>query len=281
MKAYSEVHPIREYIHCCKASDEKIILVPTMGHLHKGHASLIELAKSLGRRVIVSIFVNPLQFNQETDFTGYPRTLDSDIELLRSYNIDAVFTPNAESLYPDGIQLAPKIIIPVLSKEFDGHYRPGHFEGVCTVVCKLFNILTPDIAVFGNKDYQQLLIIQRMVRDLNFNIDIIAGETVREPDGLAMSSRNTLLSVEQRELAKHLYTHLNQVKLQFSLGNISSLEDSARSQLKQIGMKVEYLNIRDAVNLQPINSNTKNVVVLAAAWLGNTRLIDNILFPLP
>ena len=281
MKVYSESELIREHINLWKSNGEKIVLVPTMGHLHKGHASLIELAKSLGQRVLVSIFVNPLQFNQESDFTRYPRTLESDIEQLLTLNVDAVFTPSTESLYPHGIQSAPKIIIPELTEEFDGHYRPRHFEGVCTVVCKLFNILTPDVVVFGNKDYQQLLIIRRMVDDLNFNIDIVAGNTERESDGLAMSSRNTRLTPDQRVVAKHLYINLEQVKTHFSPSEVLSLESSARTNLEAVGMTVEYFSIRDAVNLQPINNSTKNVVVLTAAWLGDTRLIDNILFPMP
>jgi pantoate--beta-alanine ligase len=281
MKVYSESSPIREHINAWKSKGEKIILVPTMGHLHKGHASLIELATSLGQHVLVSIFVNPLQFNQESDFTHYPRSLESDIEQLHTLNVDAVFTPSTESLYPHGIQSAPKIFIPELTEEFDGHYRPGHFEGVCTIVCKLLNILTPDIAVFGNKDYQQLLIIRRMVNDLDFNIDIVAGKTEREPDGLAMSSRNTHLNPHQRALARHLYANLVRVKKQFSLNEIMSLEESARRHIEDTGMTVEYFSIRDAINLQPITNSTKNIVVLTAVWLGNTRLIDNILFPVP
>ncbi len=281
MKIYSESNHIQKHINACKSTNEKIVLVPTMGHLHKGHASLIKLAQSLGQHILVSIFVNPLQFNQENDFTHYPRTLESDIEQLNSLNVDAVFTPSAESLYPHGIHSAPKIFIPKLTENFDGHYRPGHFEGVCTIVCKLFNIVTPDIAVFGNKDYQQLLIIRRMAKDLNFNIDIISGNTEREPDGLAMSSRNAFLNSDQRVLAKHLYANLDRVKTQFSIEKISSLEESARADLTSIGMTVEYFSIRDAANLQPANNSTKNIVVLSAAWLGNTRLIDNILFPMP
>ena len=281
MKVYSDSERIREHIGSWKSNNEKVVLVPTMGHLHKGHISLIELAKSLGQRVSVSIFVNPLQFNQESDFTQYPRTLDADIEQLRKLNVDLVFTPDAESLYPAGTESATKIIIPELANEFDGHYRPGHFEGVCTIVCKLFNILTPDIAVFGKKDYQQLLIIRRMVSDLNFNIDIVAGETKRESDGLAMSSRNTHLSADQRPLASHLYANLERAKIQFSPQNIASLEQSSHSNLEKIGMIVDYFSIRDAVNLQPISNSTKDIVILSAAWLGDTRLIDNILFPMP
>jgi pantoate--beta-alanine ligase len=280
MKVYSEAIHIREHIDTWKSNKQQIVLVPTMGHLHEGHASLVKLAKSLGQRVLVSIFVNPLQFNQQSDFTRYPRTLESDIEQLRALNVDAVFTPSAESLYPHGIQAAPKIFIPELAEEFDGHYRPGHFEGVCTVVCKLFNILTPNTSVFGRKDYQQLLIIRRLVNDLNFNVEIVAGDTQREADGLALSSRNTLLNPDQRALARHLYATLERVKTQFSNAQILSLEQSAVIDLEKISMKVEYFSIRDAANLQPINKNTKNVVVLAAAWLGDIRLIDNILFPI-
>ncbi len=281
MKVYSDSELIREIIGSWKSNDEKVALVPTMGHLHQGHISLIELAKSLGQRVSVSIFVNPLQFNQESDFAHYPRTLDDDIEQLRKLNVDVVYTPNADSLYPAGTQSATKIIIPELANEFDGHYRPGHFEGVCTVVCKLFNILTPDIAVFGKKDYQQLLIIRRMVSDLNFNIDIVAGDTIREHNGLALSSRNTHLSSEQRELASHLYTNLERAKNQFSPQKIAALEQSAHSNLEETGMTVDYFSIRDAVNLQPISKNTKDIVILSAVWLGDTRLIDNVLFPMP
>ena len=278
MKVYSEAEQIRKTIYSWKDKNEKIVLVPTMGHLHEGHISLIKLAQSLGQRVIVSIFINPIQFNQESDFDRYPRTIDSDLEKLGELSVDAVYTPSSESLYPHGTQSAPKILIPVLAEEFDGLFRPGHFEGVCTVVCKLFNILSPDVAVFGNKDYQQLLIIRRLVSDLNFNINIVAGETKREADGLAMSSRNTHLTPEQRTIASHLYASLNHINTQFSMDQIHSLEQSARENLDEIGMKVEYLSIRDASNLQAINNNTNEIVVLAAAWLGDTRLIDNVLF---
>lgn len=281
MKVYSESETIRKTIHHWKLNKNKIALVPTMGHLHEGHASLIKLAQSLSQRVVVSIFVNPLQFNQEQDFIHYPRTLNADIEQLDALEVDAVFSPSTESLYPHGMPAAPKIFIPELTQEFDGLYRPGHFEGVCTIVCKLLNILTPDIAVFGNKDYQQLLIVRRMVSDLNFNIDIAAGKTERETDGLAMSSRNTLLNSDQRKLAAHLYENLAHVKSNFSIEAMSTLETAARKNLEKFGMRVEYFSIRDAVNLQPISNITKEIVVLTAVWLGDVRLIDNILFPMP
>ncbi len=280
MKVFSESKQIREPIAACKNKQEKIALVPTMGHLHDGHIALIQLAKSLAPRVIVSIFVNPLQFNQENDFTAYPRTLTSDLEKLTALDIDAVFTPQPIELYPDGIELAPKIIIPKLTAEFDGEFRPGHFDGVCTVVTKLFNILTPDIAVFGNKDYQQLLIIRRMTRDLNFNIDIVAGNTERESDGLALSSRNSHLSAAERARAANIFAILSQTKTQFSIQDIPSQEHFGTTALEKIGMNVEYFSIRDALDLQPINNTTKDIVVLTAAWLGDIRLIDNVLFPI-
>lgn len=278
MKVYSEPEHIREVIRSWKDRCEKVVLVPTMGHLHQGHTSLIEQAQALGERVIVSIFVNPIQFNQQDDFTRYPRTLESDLTLLSTLDVDAVFAPSTETLYQRGTQSALKIIVPELAQMFDGEFRPGHFEGVCTVVCKLFNITCPNIAVFGNKDYQQLLIIRRLVSELNFDIDIVAGETVREADGLAMSSRNTHLSPEQRSVANCLYTSLQRVKTDFTTDSIAELEQSAVIELENAGMKVEYFNIRDARNLQPVSQITEKIVVLSAVWLGETRLIDNILF---
>ena len=251
-----------------------------MGHLHEGHVSLIELARQKATRTVVSIYINPLQFNIEDDFKHYPRSLENDLKILNDLKVDAVFNPEDKELYPKGHQLAPLIKIPELGKEFCGQYRPGHFDGVCTVVAKLFNIVSPHVAVFGKKDYQQLLIIQRMVADLNFDLEIIAGETRRDNDGLALSSRNTHLSTQERAIAPALNNSLKRVKDNFTPTNISQQEVTAINQLESTGLKVEYLGIRDAQNLQPINNSTKNVVVLAAVWLGKTRLIDNILFPL-
>jgi pantoate--beta-alanine ligase len=251
-----------------------------MGHLHAGHLSLIEIAKTHATRVIVSIFVNPIQFNQVSDFERYPRTLEDDLKKLKSLNIDIAFTPSQNDLYPNGTSQPAKIIIPDLTEVLEGHYRPGHFEGVCTVVCKLFNIINPDIAVFGRKDYQQLLIIRRMVEDLNFNIKILAGDTQREDDGLAMSSRNSHLNHDQRQLAAHIFNVLTQTKDHFST-NVAALEQTAVSSLTQMGFNVEYFAIRDANNLQDISQHTENIVVLVAAWLGDIRLIDNLLFPMP
>lgn len=271
---------MREQIKLWRAEQETIALVPTMGHLHAGHASLIELARQNATRTVVSIYINPLQFNIEDDFKHYPRSLEDDLKILNDLKVDAVFNPEDKELYPQGHQLAPLIKIPELGREFCGQYRPGHFDGVCTVVAKLFNIVAPHVAIFGKKDYQQLLIIQRMVTDLDFDLQIIAGETQRDQDGLALSSRNTHLNAEERAIAPVLSNTLEHVKDSFSVLDIHQQEATAAQHLEKAGLKVEYLNIRDAQNLQPITNSTKNVVVLAAVWLGRTRLIDNRLFPL-
>ena len=281
MKIFSSCQGIRDHIDQYKKTQPSIALVPTMGHLHAGHISLIELAKTQAAHVIVSIFVNPLQFNEVKDYEHYPRTLDDDLEKLRPLNIDAVFTPSLDELYPHSLTHTPQIVIPELTESLEGTFRPGHFDGVCTIVCKLFNITTPTIAVFGNKDYQQLLIIQRMVQDLNFNIEIVAGDTKREADGLAMSSRNSHLNAKSRALAPYIFKILKQSQDQFSSNNVKQLEENAASALKQHGFRVEYFAFRDAQNLQAISQTTENIVVLVAAWLENTRLIDNILFPMP
>ena len=257
---------------------QKIALVATMGHLHSGHISLIEIAKKNAARTVVSIYINPLQFNDKDDFADYPRSLARDLEILENLKIDGVFKPADEALYPQGHGCAPLINIPRLSEQFCGQYRPGHFDGVCTVVAKLFNIISPHVAVFGKKDYQQLLIIQRLAAGLNFDLSIIGGETRREADGLALSSRNTHLSVEHRAIAPGLYEELKQAKHRFSGSGINAQEKTATERLQKRGLRVEYLHICDADNLQPPTDATKNIVILAAVWLGRTRLIDNILF---
>ncbi len=281
MKLFSTCKQIRAQIRQYQSQQEQIALVPTMGHLHAGHMALIELAKARANRVIVSIFINPIQFNQLNDFEHYPRTLDDDIEKLNTCDVDEVFAPDIDELYPHGTSQATKILIPNLADILEGECRPGHFEGVCTVVCKLFNIITPNIAVFGNKDFQQLLIIRHMVEALNFDIDIIAADTVRENDGLAMSSRNTLLNREQREAANKIYCTLQDTMEQFSTNTIASLEEQAKNTLENNNFRVEYFSIRDAENLQPVSKDTVKVVILAAAWLGDIRLIDNQLFTKP
>lgn len=279
MNVISDIEQIRAQVKQWRGKQNTIALVPTMGHLHAGHLSLITLAQSRTQRVIVTIFINPLQFNDAEDLAHYPRSLTADLKQLQKLNVDVVFTPQETDIYPYGIEQCPRIHIPKLSEEFCGRYRPGHFAGVCTIVAKLFNIVTPDIAVFGKKDYQQLLLIKRMAQELNYTVEIIAGDTIREPDGLALSSRNIHLSQKHRAVAPKLYQTLQEISQDFAFDRLDQLEASSQQALSQFGFKCEYLAIRDAKDLSPIKKNTKMFVVLTAAWLGSTRLIDNLLFP--
>lgn len=278
MYVVTESTQLRSLVKQWQQTQNKIALVPTMGHLHDGHMSLVNIAQSKAQKTIATIFVNPLQFNQQKDLVNYPRSLDADLQKLAAAKVDLVFAPSAGELYPRGDQLAPRIEIPRLADEFCGLYRPGHFAGVCTVVAKLFNLCSPDIAIFGEKDYQQLLIIKQLVRDLNFDIKIYAGATIRETDGLALSSRNALLGKQERSCAAQLYATLLAIKNNFSTDNLAELEDQAKSTLLAAGLRPEYLAIRDAENLLKITQLTENIVVLGAAWLGDTRLIDNLRF---
>ncbi len=281
MQVISNPEQMRAQTQQWHRQEDSVAVVPTMGQLHAGHLSLIEIAKTRAKRVVATIFVNPLQFDQAEDLARYPRDLDADLNKLQNLNIDAVFTPQTSDLYPEGLDAAPRIHIPLLEKEFCGRSRPGHFAGVCTVVAKLFNLIAPDIAVFGNKDYQQLLIIRQMVQSLNFKVTILSGDTQREPDGLALSSRNAHLNAEQRALAPQLYQILSEIPSKFQLEQIPALEKSSIQKLEQAGFRCDYFAMRDAAHLQAISLNTTNIVVLAAAWLGSTRLIDNLLFPRP
>ena len=279
MNIYTDCVQIHAQSQAWRSNKLRVALVPTMGNLHAGHMTLIKQAKAHADHVIVSIYVNALQFNQQDDYDNYPRTLSADLEKLESLEVEAVFTPSEQALYPHGLQQAPRIYMPGLADEFCGKYRPGHFEGVCTVVTKLFNITVPHVAIFGKKDYQQLLIIERLSKELCLDIEIIAGETVRENDGLAMSSRNNHLNDEQRAVAPSLHATLQRVTEEFSVEAIDKLETQAKNTLDKQGFRVEYLSIRDADTLQEASQKTSKFVVLAAAWLGSIRLIDNIVFP--
>ena len=281
MHTFSDIQKLRHQISTWRDEGKSIALVPTMGHLHEGHFSLIDIAKSHADKVIMSIFINPTQFNQSKDYEKYPRTLSSDLDSVKNLHIDAVFTPKEKDIYPNGPSNAPLIHIPELSEQFCGEFRPGHFDGVCTVVAKLFNIISPDIAVFGEKDYQQLLIIRRLVEEFHFNIAIIAGQTIRDDRGLALSSRNSHLTSDEKKIASTLINVLNNTKDEFSADSIEHLENQAIQQLENASLKVEYFSIRDARNLKPITKSTENVVVLSAIWQRDIRLIDNLLFPLP
>ena len=267
-------------------SEPNIAFVPTMGNLHAGHTHLVEIAKQHAPCVVVSIFVNPLQFGPNEDLANYPRTLDMDCEKLKAAGANIVFAPTLKEMYPDfnaaTNALGQTMIIsaPPIASELCGASRPGHFDGVATVVMKLFNIVMPQFAVFGQKDFQQLLIIRELVRQFNLPIQILAGETVREQSGLAMSSRNGYLSTTQKSAASALNQSLQHIVKQVQQGdaNFNTLEQAASKTLNSSGWQVDYVSIRSAATLLPASTEDKKLVVLAAAKIGNTRLIDNIEF---
>lgn len=279
-------------IHTCAelrsalSAHSNIALVPTMGNLHAGHIHLVKIAKQHAQCVVVSIFVNPLQFGANEDLASYPRTLDADCEKLEAAGADFVFAPAVNEMYPDfnsatnDLGQTMTITPPPIANELCGATRPGHFGGVATIVMKLFNIVQPQLAVFGKKDYQQLFIIRELVRQFNLPIEIIAGDTIREPGGLAMSSRNGYLSQAQRTEAAQLHHCLEQMVAAIQQGNtdFTGLELSAMHTLNKSGWVVDYISIRSALTLSLATIHDVDLVVLAAAKLGNTRLIDNIEF---
>jgi pantoate--beta-alanine ligase len=257
---------------------DHVAIVPTMGNLHEGHLSLVELARQHAERVVVTVFVNPTQFGEGEDFDEYPRTLKRDTQRLRKLDADVLFTPDVETVYPFGIDKATVISVPGLTRYFCGASRPGHFDGVTTVVARLFALVQPDVAVFGQKDYQQQLVIRHMTVDLSLPIRIITAPTVREADGLAMSSRNQYLSEAERAVAPQLHASLEAIgtELQDGKRNFEELEQSAWARLESAGFRPDYVAIRRAENLEPPDRDCDEIVVLAAAHLGKARLIDNI-----
>ncbi len=265
-----------------KSSQKNVAFVPTMGNLHAGHIGLVEIAKQHTKTVVVSIFVNPLQFGANEDFGKYPRTLQADCEKLQAAGADIVFAPAVEEMYPDfdgkSLHQTMTITPPPLADTLCGASRPGHFAGVATVVAKLFNIVQPDVAVFGKKDFQQLLVIKALVKQFNLPIEIIAAETTREADGLAMSSRNGYLSAEERKKAIELNQALRDVLHNISSGSrdFTGLQADAEKALRTKGWLVDYIAVRSAADLSAPQPDDKHLVVLGAAKLGNTRLIDNL-----
>jgi pantoate--beta-alanine ligase len=261
-----------------------IAFVPTMGNLHAGHIHLVEIAKQHAQCVVVSIFVNPLQFGANEDLANYPRTLKADCEKLYAAGATIVFTPSVEEMYPDfnGADLGQSMTInaPPIANELCGASRPGHFDGVVTVVMKLFNIVMPQFAVFGKKDFQQLFIIRELVKQFNLPIAIVAGETMRESSGLAMSSRNGYLTDAQKSKAAELQQSLKNIVYQIQAGNTDfvAITDTTAHALNADGWDVDYVSVRAQSSLMPATAQDKQLVVLAAAKLGNTRLIDNIDF---
>lgn len=278
MKTVSSIAELRQQITDWKQAGDKIAFVPTMGNLHQGHLSLIAKAKELADKIVVSIFVNPLQFDEQADLSAYPRTLEADIFQLESSQCDLLFTPTADVIYPQGMGLQTIITVPNMDDKLCGQNRPGHFDGVATVVFKLFNMVQADVAVFGEKDYQQLLLIKTMVNDLDLPIEIIGAETYRESSGLAMSSRNQYLTEPQCQQAAGLYQTLLSLKQQIeqSAQNFLALQQQAMIRLTELGFTPDYVDIRRADNLDLATSNDKSLRILAAARLGNARLIDNI-----
>lgn len=282
------VQSLRQQIQAWRMQGQSIAFVPTMGNLHHGHLRLVEVANQQADKVVVSIFVNPLQFTPGTDFESYPRTLQQDKEQLENLDVDLLFSPSVSTIYPQGMEESTKVIVPTLSDILCGAFRPGHFAGVTTVVSKLFNLVQPDVAVFGEKDYQQLLIIRRMTEDLCLPVRVVGVETVREPNGLAMSSRNQYLSEMERDAAASLYQILTDIvsRVRETMAGADTerhdfhdIEQQAMQQLQVQGFRPEYLKVCYADDLSdatPDTANGRDMRVLVAAWLGKARLIDNV-----
>lgn len=271
------IHTQNELIKTLKASTY-IAFVPTMGNLHEGHIKLIQEALKVTKYIVVSIFINPLQFNSEEDFKNYPRTLKEDLSILKELDIPFVFAPSEEDIL-DSVETI-EIKLPGIANDLCGKFRPGHFNGVATIVCKLFNLIQPDIAFFGKKDFQQLFLIKALVKQVNYPIEIVGIDTVRDHDGLAKSSRNILLSQEDRKKAPQLFEQLNAMKEMViqKTSTFKEIEAHALSVLNTSGWSVDYLSIRSAQSLENPVHDENQIVILGAASLGSVRLIDNIEF---
>ena len=278
MLTATTIAQVRAQVAQWRASGERVVFVPTMGNLHAGHVSLIEAARRHGKRFVASIFVNPMQFGPNEDFAHYPRTPTLDATMLSDAGCDLMFTPEVGEIYPNGADQATRVEVPGISNILCGEFRPGHFEGVATVVAKLFNIVDADVAIFGEKDFQQLTVIRRMVADLCLRVEIVGAPTVRESDGLAMSSRNQYLDDAQRKLAPAIYRQLTQAVAALRAGerNFATIEAAGRAALDGAGFRTDYFSVRDAKSLAPAQPDTRNFVVLAASRLGKARLIDNV-----
>ena len=278
MDQANSVTELRQYVQHWKDHKQSIAFVPTMGNLHAGHLSLITKGQSLCDRSICSIFVNPMQFGPNEDFNHYPRTLDADIQLLESTGCDLVYMPTASELYPQGLEKISQVIVTDLTDTFEGAHRPGHFTGVATIVAKLFNIVKPDISVFGKKDFQQYCVIRKMTQDLNLDVEIIGQETTRETSGLAISSRNQYLSEHQKTQAALIYQTLQDSAASIKAGetNFEKLEQQATRRLNAAEFDTDYFSICNTDTLKSATAKDKKLVILVAVRLGQTRLIDNI-----
>ncbi|MGY3570732.1 pantoate--beta-alanine ligase [Vibrio sp. SCSIO 43135] len=277
MQTFADISALREQIKQLKREGRKIAFVPTMGNLHEGHLTLVRKARENADVVVVSIFVNPMQFERADDLNNYPRTLEDDLSKLNAEAVELVFTPTPEVMYPDGLDKQTFVEVPGLSHMLEGASRPGHFRGVATIVTKLFNIVQPDVACFGEKDFQQLAVIRQMTIDLAMDIEIIGVPTVREMDGLAMSSRNGLLTMDERQRAPVLARTMRWINSAMRGGrdDYASIIEDASDQLRAAGLQPDEIFIRDARTLQAITSESTQAVILMSAFLGQARLIDN------
>ena len=278
MDIVTKIAAVREHVRRWRNEGRRVAFVPTMGNLHAGHVSLIEAARRHGDRFVASIFVNPMQFGPNEDFAHYPRTPTRDEQMLAEAGCSLMFMPDVAEIYPSGSERATRVDVPGLSRILDGESRPGHFEGVSTIVATLFHIVEPDVAIFGEKDFQQLTVIRRMVLDLCLPVEIIGAPTVRDSDGLAMSSRNQYLSATERSVAPRIYQALQAAAQRLSAGDVdfASIERAGVEALTQAGMKPDYFSVRKAHDLSAPAPDASHLVVLTAARLGKARLIDNI-----
>ncbi|MEZ9057666.1 pantoate--beta-alanine ligase [Vibrio pelagius] len=277
MQSFAEVAALREQIKQYKRDGRTVAFVPTMGNLHEGHLTLVRKARELADIVVVSIFVNPMQFDRADDLNNYPRTLEADLSKLTGEGVELVFTPTPEIMYPAGLDKHTFVEVPGLSHMLEGASRPGHFRGVATIVTKLFNIVQPDVACFGEKDFQQLAVIRQMTADLALDIDIVGVPTVREMDGLAMSSRNGNLTIDERQRAPVLARTMRWISSAIRGGrdDYASVIEDATDQLRAADIQPDEIFICDAKTLQAITSESTQAVILMSAFLGKTRLIDN------
>jgi pantoate--beta-alanine ligase len=269
---------VREHVHGWRREGLRIAFVPTMGNLHAGHVSLIEAARRHGQRFIASIFVNPMQFGPNEDFAHYPRTPREDERMLAEAGCSLMFTPDVAEIYPNGSERATRVEVPGVSRILEGEFRPGHMEGVSTVVAKLFHIVEPDVAVFGEKDFQQLTVIRRMVADLCMPVEIVGAATVRDADGLAMSSRNQYLTSTQRAVAPKIHQALEAAAARVQAGDadFASIERAGLQALESAGFRPDYFSVRQAHDLSTATPAARELVILTAARIGKARLIDNV-----
>jgi pantoate--beta-alanine ligase len=278
METVTTIEAVRACVREWRHQRLRVAFVPTMGNLHAGHMSLLAAARFRGDRVVASIFVNPLQFGPSEDYTAYPRTLDEDQKLLAEAHCDLLFAPSVTQMYPTGGDQRTVVMVRGLSDILDGHFRPGHFDGVATVVTKLFGIVAPDVAVFGEKDYQQLLVVRHMTQDLALPVEIIGAPTVRAADGLALSSRNRYLEAGERaqSIAIHQALLAAAQSIHGGRSDFEALEQEGGQRLHRAGMQLDYFAIRNALDLTPADAASTDLVILVAARMGRARLIDNM-----